>query len=130
HTFYALDALTGKPAWTYKGTENYSIAAAGAEGKVFAGNDDLKMYCLNATSGKLLWKTPINSMNPLLSSPPAIASGMLFMGSTDGNVYALDTRNGAIKWKFKTQRPIVSSPAIGDRGVCVGSQDGNLYFLE
>ena len=85
----------------------------------------------NKSSKRLfLWKTPIGSPVPLLSSSPAVADGMLYMGSSDGNVYALDTRNGAIKWKLKTQKAIISSPAVTQIGVCIGSQDGNLYLLE
>ncbi|OPZ91377.1 MAG: Outer membrane protein assembly factor BamB precursor [bacterium ADurb.Bin425] len=84
---------------------------------------------MDAHSGKVLWKTQINSPVPLLSSAPAIAGNMLYCGSPDANVYAIDTRNGAIKWKLKTQRPIVCSPALTTGGVCIGSQDGNLYLI-
>jgi outer membrane protein assembly factor BamB len=75
----------------------------------------------------MLWKTPMNSPTPFLSSAPAIAGTMLYCGSPDANVWAIDTRNGGIKWKFKTQRPIISSPALSPSGIFVGSQDGNLY---
>jgi outer membrane protein assembly factor BamB len=105
------------------------VSAAGANNRVFVENDDLKMYCLDATMGKVLWKTPMNSPTPFLSSAPAIAGTMLYCGCPDANVWAIDTHNGRIVWKFKTQRPIISSPALSPSGIFVGSQDGNLYQL-
>jgi outer membrane protein assembly factor BamB len=121
--------VTGKPKWKVAMTESFSISPVGGNGRVYIGNDDLKLYCLDAASGKIIWKTPLFSPSPLLASSPAIANGMLYMGSADGNLYAIDIRNGAIKWKYKSQRPIVSSPALSKQGVCVGSQDGNVYML-
>ncbi|MBX9672211.1 MAG: PQQ-like beta-propeller repeat protein, partial [Candidatus Obscuribacterales bacterium] len=123
------DAASGKQKWRVNCPESFSISATGAGGKIFVGNDDLKLYCMDSHTGKLLWKTQINSPVPLLSSSPAIVGNMLYCGSPDSNLYAIDTRNGAIKWKLKTQRPIVSSPAASRGGILIGSQDGNLYCV-
>jgi outer membrane protein assembly factor BamB len=88
---YAMDVVTGDVVWTYKGEGNwYPGGPVVADGKIYQETGDL-MYkdpdtgapgkseyvCLNATTGELIWKLPIELCAP--SDPAAIAYGNLYL---------------------------------------------------
>ena len=56
-----------------------------ANGIVYVGSKDHKLYALNAATGKMLWSyTTRGSVDP----SPAVVNGMVFEGSLDHNIYA------------------------------------------
>jgi outer membrane protein assembly factor BamB len=58
-----------------------------ANGVVYVGSDDHKMYALDASTGNELWS--YNTGDEVTSSP-AVVNGELYFGSGDGNIYAFD----------------------------------------
>jgi outer membrane protein assembly factor BamB len=52
----AFDLETGQLNWRFYSDGPVRLAPAVAEGRVYFGSDDGLLYCLDATSGKLLWK--------------------------------------------------------------------------
>jgi outer membrane protein assembly factor BamB len=55
-----------------------------ADGKLYIGSNDGYLYCLNATSGTLLWNYRIGTE---AKSSPAIADGKLYIVSREGTVF-------------------------------------------
>ena len=51
-----------------------------ANGVVYVGSDDAKVYALNATTGATLWTVTTGSLVP---SSPAVANGVVYVGSWD-----------------------------------------------
>ncbi|MBT3198595.1 MAG: PQQ-binding-like beta-propeller repeat protein [Phycisphaerales bacterium] len=51
----ALDTDTGRQRWKFYADGPVRLAPVAADGKVFFGSDDGRVYCLSASSGKLLW---------------------------------------------------------------------------
>lgn len=98
------------------------------EGKVYFGSANMNVYCLDAVTGKDVWKFKTDGI--VLISSPVISEGILYIGSYDKNLYALDADTGNLIWKFATQGEIATVPAVYDGIVYFGSRDHHLYALE
>ncbi len=116
-----------KIGWRYENPERqfpfYSSAAVEGDRVVLGGRDKL-VHCLNAKTGKLIWKFATRAR---VDSSPAIAGGRVYIGSNDGRFYVLDLGSGQKVWEFEAGAPLSASPAIGGDRVVIGSQDGKLY---
>jgi len=73
----------------YVGSFNYTGAAY--EDKVF--------FCLNETTGSLIWKYRAENN---VDSSVSIYGGNVYFGSNDFYIYCLNALNGALIWKYKT----------------------------
>jgi outer membrane protein assembly factor BamB len=114
-------------AWSYTtGNEIFSSPAV-ANGVVYVGSSDGKLYALNASTGAFKWN--YTTSNWIVSSP-AVANGVVYVGSYDHNLYALNASTGAFKWDYTTGGSIVSAPAVANGVAYVGSYDKNLYGLD
>lgn len=56
HRLYCRDEKTGKELWSFFTEGPIRLAPAYAFGNVYFGSDDGSVYCLEATSGDLIWK--------------------------------------------------------------------------
>ncbi|MEW5803579.1 MAG: PQQ-binding-like beta-propeller repeat protein, partial [bacterium] len=123
----SIGALTNNLKWNYKtGDSIPSSPIIGADGTVYVGSWDNKLYALNP-DGSLKWS--YQTENGIYSTPAIGADGTVYIGSLDNKLYALNP-DGSLKWSYKTGDLIRSSPAIGSDGtVYVGSHDNKLYAL-
>jgi len=172
---YALDVSTGQLVWKYKGPgflfwPGWPVVA---DGKVYAttgeraSSDPItgeysksEFACLDAYTGKLLWKLPIEAHAPRESVAVAYGNLYLIPGYIEENtmdsyitlneVWAIGTKswpmwrhdpahtgtgqsgplNLTLWWKFTTGGGVVSSPSVVDGKVYVGSEDKNVYCLD
>ena len=74
-------------AWSAATQNAIFSSPAVANGNVYVGSDDHKLYAFNATSGALLSGWPVATASYVQSSP-AVANGVVYVGSADGNVDA------------------------------------------
>ncbi len=65
------------------------------------------VYCLDAATGKTLWKTPIGSQWYWFacSCTPTIAGGKCYVWNSQGRVYCLDAKDGKELWKSEACGP-------------------------
>ena len=114
-----------KPKWSFTAGQILSSPAIGADGTVYVGSSDGKLYAVNRDGSKK-WDFPTGW---LFSSPAIGADGTVYVGSSDNKLYAVNP-DGSRKWDFPTGDRIYSSPAIGADGtIYVGSWDNNLYAV-
>ncbi|PVX23514.1 MAG: hypothetical protein CW691_10420, partial [Candidatus Bathyarchaeum sp.] len=97
-----------------------------ANGIVYIGSDDYKVYALNATDGTKIWEY---TTGDYVSSSPAVANGIVYIGSDDYKVYALNATDGTKIWEYTTGSSVASSPAVANNVVYVGSYDFKVYAL-
>lgn len=87
-----------------------------ANGMVFVGSRDGKVYAMDVEDGGIQWEYDIGEP---IESTPAVSNGSVFVGSTDGYVYSLST-DGDLNWEFETdpdgRNPTISHP------ICVSSE--------
>jgi outer membrane protein assembly factor BamB len=117
---------TCTPLWTGTTFENGATSPAVANGVVYLGSGDGKLYAFNATTHARLWTAATGNS---IYSTPAVAGGMVYIASTDGNLYAFKTATGAQVWtaaKAGGATPLSPSPAVAN-GVVYAGSDGQLY---
>lgn len=125
----ALHAAPGDLKWEFltEGVVN-SSPAIGADGTIYVGSDDGKLYALDGATGQKRWEFQTGAA--VVSSPSIGDDGTVYVGSKDGIVYALNGVTGQKKWQFLTDDWVESSPAVGADGtVYIGSHDGRVYAL-
>ncbi|WP_348093826.1 PQQ-binding-like beta-propeller repeat protein [Collimonas sp.] len=127
---YAVKA-DGREKWEYPAGGSTiggvsSSAAVAADGTVYMGGYDQKLYALNA-NGTLKWTFQSTGV---VSSTPAIgADGSVYVAAANV-VYALDAASGVPKWSVKLGGTVRSSPALSASGALyAGSDDGHLTAL-
>ncbi len=105
----------------------YYSSPAVADGMVFVGSIDHKVYALDQHTGAHIWNYTTGG---LVESSPTVADGRVYVGSADNRVYCLDAYTGAHIWNYTTGYDVFSSPAVDGSRVYVGSYDGKIYCLD
>ena len=119
NTAWALDALTGRPIWSYKsapparldlccGPVNRGFATLG--GKLFKVNLEGTLLAMDAKSGAVLWQTQMEDYKKGYSATaaPIIVKNLVVTGmagaeyGTRGFVDAYDPESGKRVWRFYT----------------------------
>jgi outer membrane protein assembly factor BamB len=120
----AVEAKSGKLFWQSDslgqgfGTSGafYSTPAV-AFGRVYAGNNDTRVYSFDRHNGEIAWTF---STGGYAYSGPAVArtrhtGPTVYIGSFDGNVYALNAKSGEPRWIRSAGGSVIGSlTAVGD----------------
>jgi len=122
-------SATAKVRWSRStGGAVVQSSPAVAEGIVYLGSDDGKVYALDAATGHFRWSRTAGS---LVDSSPAVAGGVVYVGSgLDNEMYALDAATGHLRWSYPTGGTVDARPALAGGVVYVGSDDGKVYALD
>lgn len=115
------------PSWIFRPGDVIYSSPAVANGVVYIGSDDGKLYALDSRIGSIRWATRTGN---LITSSPAVANGVVYIGSWDNKLYACDARTGRTLWASNTGREIDSSPTVANGVVYVYSRDGKLYAFD
>jgi outer membrane protein assembly factor BamB len=70
-----------------------------------------QVAAFNATSGKLLWRTPVLASD--VPSWVAVASGQVVV-AIGSSVYSLSDTNGALQWTTSLSTPATGGPTIAN----------------
>ena len=81
---HAIDAATGKAAWTFPTRARVDSSPVVAGSRVYVGSSDGRLYVLDAASGRKTWEFDLGA--PVTASP-AFAGGRIVIGSADGVLY-------------------------------------------
>jgi outer membrane protein assembly factor BamB len=84
---HAIDASTGLKLWSFTTAGRVDSSPAVANGVVYVGWDNGKLYALDATTGHKLWS---HTTGDPVGSSPAVVNGEVYVGSSDQKVYAFD----------------------------------------
>ncbi len=127
---YALDAGSGALKWKVNAWEGIQANAPGelradinidplgemrggvayGDGRIFFGVGTGRVHCLNADTGREIWKTLIDPQSGItrtrVNSDPIYYNGKVFVGLStsagDGQAVCLDAGTGAVRWSFDT----------------------------
>ena len=105
--------------------------AISANGLVYIGSVDGKVYALDSKTGTQVWRFKTGDV--IQSAPNNGPDGTLYIASRDGKLYALDGATGKRRWTFGARYPtfMQSSPAFDSSGtVYIGNNSGEIYSLD
>lgn len=127
HTVYALDAKTGKLAWsTNLDGAILGSLTLGTDGSIYAGTQGNTVFALDSATGKVKWQ---QAMKSWIWSGPVQSDGLVFAGDQSGEFAALDSTTGKVTWTLKPDGPILGSALIFPDGVIFGTDSGTLLAV-
>ena len=121
--------------WKYPDADGFLTAVAIVGPHVYAPGLSGYLYCLDRTSGELIWKyRSIEDADPETFAPgfkaaPTVTADTVYLGDEDGLFHAVDRANGAQRWVFTTEAEIAGGAAVVGDQVIFGSHDSFLYCL-
>lgn len=95
-----------------------------AAGKVFAGDVEGNVVCLELTTGKEVWKTKFN--NGFVASP-AYRNGRVVLGDFDGRVVCLNAVDGKVLWEADIRQAMAAGANFVEDMVLITSEGGELF---
>lgn len=123
-------ALPLAERWSFQAGKGIVPSPVVADGRLYVGCDDHKVYCLDARTGALLWA---HETKDIVEASALVSGGRVFVGVTDGSFLALDAASGTLAWSFQTQDKILGAANLvvleGEPHLVVGSYDANVYCL-
>ena len=82
-----VDLTTKEFIWTYQTGGTIRSSPALANGVIYVGSNDGKLYAINAQDGKPLWNFQTGDQ---ITSSPTYADGVVYVTSLDGTIYAIE----------------------------------------
>lgn len=125
-------------AWRLQTGGPVRSSPAIADGTVYVGGTDGRVYAIDVASGAELWTASIGGA---VASTPALSTDRVFVSTRSNDVIALDRRFGKEVWRARTGPDIAthpggehwdyfsSSPTLAGDALFVGSGDGRLHAL-
>lgn len=103
-----------------------------ADGAIYVGTIDGKMYKIDANTGDILWTYEEETKIKSIWTKPAIIDNVLFFATEDGHIYAMDTETGKSVWSSPkaTDSQIVASGVVMGQTIGFGTLDGNLIIVD
>ncbi len=124
-------AASPGPAWAFEAdtdTDNaVSAAAAVADGRIYVGSENNRLYALDRSDGTEMWR--VDTGAPVRSTP-AVVDGTVYASNDGGRVLAVDAETGAPQWDLTVGGRVRGSPAVADGRVHVGSGNGAVYAID
>ncbi|MEM9491735.1 MAG: PQQ-binding-like beta-propeller repeat protein, partial [Myxococcota bacterium] len=135
--FYALEAMTGKLAWSFYGVRMFKSSPCIYRNRIYVGNVDDRLRCIDAATGKLVWQ--FNTKRDLDSSP-CVVDGRLYIAGENGYARCLDPDTGQEIWKtflggigpgtLGGSNGAETSPAVADGELYAATYDGDLFCVD
>ena len=113
--------------WKYEVKDGaFESTAAIADGVVYIGDLDGKLFAINLLTGKEVWSEKFEAG---FIASPAAKDGFLYLGDMDGKCYCIDTKTGKPKWSFPAGAEVHSSANFWKDNVLFTSQDGAVFCV-
>jgi outer membrane protein assembly factor BamB len=123
--FYAFNATTGQPTWTYTAPSYFrSYGPTYYNGNIFIGNDDGYLYSLNALTGAFNWK-----LQTYPGGNAAVYNGVLYAPGSF-MLYAINPNTGNIIWSYPITHLSGNSPTIVNGIIYIGSGNHHVYAID
>mgnify|MGYP006277948489 CR=1 FL=1 len=95
--------------------------------RVYAGAHDGSFYCLDAASGRIVWRKLVSGP---FDSAPLVAGGVVYAGSGGGGLYAWRATDGELLWSHQEQAGIYTRPVLEEDVLLVATDANSLVALD
>ncbi len=114
--------------WEFKPEKSgFEGSAILAQGKVWIGDVEGKMFCLDLASGKEIW-TSTQKYGFIV--PAAYSNGHVVAGDFDGHVFCFSATDGTIQWEAEINQALAGGANfIGDM-VLLTNEGGELFAFD
>ena len=118
----SLGTNTSPTGWDYK--QSSPIVA---EGRVYVGSLNGKVYALARDTGQVTWTYQTGGK---VRSTPLFDNGTLYVGSWDKYSYALDAQTGQLRWKTFVGGEVQSTALVANNLVYTASRKASVIALD
>jgi len=126
--FYALNAKSGKPKWTFNAGAEILTTAAQWNDLILFGTGAGKLFALTP-DGALKWNFDAGAA--IYSSPVVDEKGTVYFGTNQAKIVALDAGTGKRLWEnTEPRQSIESTVCVSRERVFAGAWDGYVYCLD
>jgi outer membrane protein assembly factor BamB len=125
---YAFDPATGNELWHVSAEDLILPAPAYADGAVYFGSSDKRVYAVDVESRQFKAGWPFEAEEAIWATP-LVAEGRVYVASMDHHLYCLDAETGQEIWKEKLGGAIAAQPILEDGILYVGTFDGKVYAI-
>jgi outer membrane protein assembly factor BamB len=131
NTLFALNPDSGETFWSFcpYGTDGESIysSPSAQQNRVFIGDRRGYLHCLDADSGKTIWRNLTNRAGGNVNSTPLVVRDLVIVSTNAKTAVAYEAVSGKLAWEQGLDGPSVFEPVLHKRSVLVVS--GSLYVL-
>jgi len=92
--------------------------------RIIIGNDNKYVYCLDKSTGKLIWKFNTGSR---VEASTVSSFNKVLVANMRGDLFILDVNSGKKLWSYETGTPISATPAVLRDKFIVAASDGTVY---
>lgn len=110
----ALDADSGRAAWTVENPYGSDAAPAIDGGRVYASFRNLGIRALDVRTGETVFEKKLAPAGALL-----VDRGLVVTGTEDGELLRVDPESGKVHWKTDLGSPPLMGPTLAAPGVIV-----------
>ena len=124
---HAVDAATGKAAWTFKTGSEIKSSPVVVGDKVLIGSYDSHLYALGAKDGKLRWKVQTEGY---VHATPAVVDGVAYIAGCDEILRAIRISDGKEMFTISSGAYTGASPAILDGRAYYGTYENEVLGVD
>lgn len=129
---HSVDALSGRPRWSYVLGEPAPARPVEADGAVYV-TAGTRVLALDAASGGERWRfdAPAVMFTPPVRVPGAgVTGGGIYVVDYLGTVYAIDASTGRDRWRVATESRQGNEPVVVEAGTVHLGSGKALYTLD
>lgn len=124
--FYCINDK-GEKVWSLQTNAEISSSANFFNENIVFGSQDTFLYCLNAKTGKEVWKLEAADQ---IRCTPTIVEGRAFVAGCDGRFHVIDLEKGEELGSVDIQSPTGGSPAALGDSVYFGTEQAGFFAVE
>lgn len=116
-----------KIVWTFtdeRAGQPIRSSAAVTKDRVVFGSRSKKVYALNPSDGKEVWRFAARQR---VDCSPVVVGDRVFVGAADGRLYGLNLKDGEKLWEFEGRGGFIGSPAVAGGRMVIATDRGVVY---
>jgi outer membrane protein assembly factor BamB len=126
---YTLDPATGQQLWRIATEREILSAPTYADGVVYFGTTDEKVYAVDVASQGIKPGWPFEAGSAIWASP-LVADGRVYVATMGHVVYCLDAETGDEIWKTEVAGALAAQPLLVDGILYAGAFDGRVHAIK